>query len=460
MVIYVSPNNPGANRVAQMLKRSQPKLGITQLPPPYGKTPDATGIDIDHDGATIMLLYLNGETPLTTLILYPPYHTPHASLTPPYTPYTPLHLLTHPSPCLHPAAPRCTGKTFLGEAGAKLGKELLAAKRAGFPILMLHENDPAKHGCEFSIFFDGRTPSDLMQEGIYSALALALYPGEFQATSVALAALALGATEAGPWARLNARILDKCNERKGSFDAHQVHIVEAGQGAQALSRRSLASRRRKPAAAEPSTLELPTAPEIAPEIAPEMHGARWLRVGASSWPARQAQRSTPPDDLANLADRSVLLEGKAHWKAESAFYKPAKVQLLAARGHDGAPDADAGAPPWSIIVVNGEAVPYEEVTAVKVDEKILEFMVEHTRKYSSRSERLHRQHLRMHTRSEFCQWRDALRPEMIKPRGGSVTSTSAGHTPKGESAASASAGYHPGAKRASSTLTTPANSVR
>ena len=49
---------------------------------------------------------------------------------------------------------------------------------------MLHENDPAKHGCEFGVFFDGRTPTELMQEGIYTALALALYPGEFQATSI------------------------------------------------------------------------------------------------------------------------------------------------------------------------------------------------------------------------------------------------------------------------------------
>ena len=37
MVIYVSPHNPGAKKAAQMLKRSQPKLGITQLPPTYGK---------------------------------------------------------------------------------------------------------------------------------------------------------------------------------------------------------------------------------------------------------------------------------------------------------------------------------------------------------------------------------------------------------------------------------------
>ena len=259
---------------------------------------------------------------------------------------------------------------------------------------MLHENGPAKHGCELSVFFDGRTPSDLMQEGIYTALALALYPGEFQATSVALAALALGATEVSPWARLNARIIDKCNRRKGGTDAQQVHIVPSGQKS--------------------------------------------------------------PSMPADLADRVVLLKGKAHWRAESAFYKSTKMQLLAAPEHDGAPDADADAPPWSILVVNGKAVRYEEVTAVKVDEGILEFVVEHTRKYSARSERLHRQHLRMYTRSEFRQWRDALRPEMIKPGGGNVASTSAGLTPRGESGASASAGYHPGGKRAAST---PANSV-
>ena len=37
VVVYVSPHNPGAKRVAQMLKRSQPKLGITQLAPIFGK---------------------------------------------------------------------------------------------------------------------------------------------------------------------------------------------------------------------------------------------------------------------------------------------------------------------------------------------------------------------------------------------------------------------------------------
>ena len=310
---------------------------------------------------------------------------------------------------------------------------------------MLHENNPAKHGCEFSVFFDGRTPSDLMQEGIYSALALALYPGEFQATSVALAALALGATEVSPWVHLKARILDKCNKRKGVTDAQQGHTVPSGQTVQVVSSRSRLSCRSKSAAAEPTNTELSTNLEMA--------AATRRTSSLLPW---QAQPSTPPNDLADLADRAVLLEGKAHWRAKSALYKSTKVQLLSAPGHDGAPDADADAPPWSILVVNGKAVRYEEVTAVKVDEGILEFVVEHTRKYSARSERLHRQHLRMYTRSEFRQWRDALRPEMIKPGGGNVASTSAGLTPRGESGASASAGYHPGGKRAAST---PANSV-
>ena len=89
---------------------------------------------------------------------------PHTPSTPSTAPSTPDTFLTHPCPLFDPAAPRCAGETYLGEAGAKLGKEVLAAKKAGFPIIMLHENDPAKHGCEFGVFFDGRTPSELLKE--------------------------------------------------------------------------------------------------------------------------------------------------------------------------------------------------------------------------------------------------------------------------------------------------------
>ena len=132
--------------------------------------------------------------------------------------------------------------------------------------------------------------------------------------------------------------------------------------------------------------------------------------------SRTSHRASGRDSsVAALADRAVLLEAKAHWKAESTFYKQAKVQLLAAPAHEGAPAADleAGAPPWSMIVVSGKAVRCEEVTAVRVDERAHEFVVEHTRR-STRAERLY---LRMGTRSEFLVWRemiDALRPEMIE----------------------------------------------
>ena len=67
-----------------------------------------------------------------------------------------------------------------------------------------------------------------------------------------------------------------------------------------------------------------------------------------------------------------------------------------------------------MIVVNGKGVPCEEVTAVRVDERGLEFVVEHAkRSASSRTERLH---VRMDSRSEFRVWRDALRVETLEAR--------------------------------------------
>jgi len=43
VVIDARPHNPGATKVAQILKRSQPKLGITHLPPSHGKTNEDGG---------------------------------------------------------------------------------------------------------------------------------------------------------------------------------------------------------------------------------------------------------------------------------------------------------------------------------------------------------------------------------------------------------------------------------
>ena len=61
------------------------------------------------------------------------------------------------------------------------------------PIVMLHENDMANGGCEFSRFFS-TTPQDLIVDGLYKALALAYYPGHFRPVSVALVAKKLAPT--------------------------------------------------------------------------------------------------------------------------------------------------------------------------------------------------------------------------------------------------------------------------
>ena len=73
------------------------------------------------------------------------------------------------------------------------------------PIVMCHENDPERGGCEFGRFF-GTTPQDLIDDGLYRALAFAAYPGmEHRAASLALLAKALGAKpqklSGAAWAR-------------------------------------------------------------------------------------------------------------------------------------------------------------------------------------------------------------------------------------------------------------------
>ena len=120
-------------------------------------------------------------------------------------------------------------QTYLHADGERLAEELRRATAAGstIKVVMAHENDQKHGGCDFSIFFDGRTPPDLQQSGIYNvstsatlaanllrlpvfpvasqfqrtilaqALAVALYSGRFWPVSVALVAMEIGAITAG-----------------------------------------------------------------------------------------------------------------------------------------------------------------------------------------------------------------------------------------------------------------------
>jgi len=126
--LYSSSSNPGASMAAEVIVSAIEGLGLSAKPPPE---------------ATHFLLYLAHET-------------------------------------------------WVGEAGERLAEEVRQMMSLSLPIVMLHENDMANGGCEFSRFFE-TTPSHLIHDGLYNALALAYYPGHCRLTSLYLVAKALGA---------------------------------------------------------------------------------------------------------------------------------------------------------------------------------------------------------------------------------------------------------------------------
>ena len=119
-------------------------------------------------------------------------------------------------------------RTWVGKAGELLAAEVRKARAAGLPIVMLHENDRERHGCEFGHFFT-TTPSDLIQDGLYKALALACYPGAHRAVSMALAARALGAVSSGQpsWKPRHAdhATRDPVHARRGSSRLRSLLVV-------------------------------------------------------------------------------------------------------------------------------------------------------------------------------------------------------------------------------------------
>ena len=127
--------------------------------------------------------------------------------------------------------------------------------------------------------------------------------------------------------------------------------------------------------------------------------------------------ATRPDAVGR---KDVLLNGTAHRRADLSWYRPAHVQLLSA------PDGESDSPSWSALVVDGVAVPYNEVVRVRMDESALEFIVEysptaqcpyrvaHTPHSPTGEDESLRQHLRMSTCSEFNLWREALYPKIAR----------------------------------------------
>ena len=88
-------------------------------------------------------------------------------------------------------------QTFTGPAGEALAREVRTARAYKAQIVMIHENDVQRDGCEFEHFFV-TTPQDLIDAGLYTSIALAFHPTPHREVSLALAAKSLGAVKAKP----------------------------------------------------------------------------------------------------------------------------------------------------------------------------------------------------------------------------------------------------------------------
>ena len=92
--------------------------------------------------------------------------------------------------------------------------------------------------------------------------------------------------------------------------------------------------------------------------------------------------------------------------------RPVTVKLLAAPGYGPDTVSVPGVPAWSALVLDGVAVPYDEVVSVRMVESALGLIVEQA---SHGLDDTPVQHLRMYSRAEFNLWREALQPKVVNP---------------------------------------------
>ena len=187
--IYVSPHNPGAREVGRELAAAFGDKGLSLVV----TTPDYLADDAPapanapkRHGATHMLLYLST-------------------------------------------------RTFLGAEGMLLADEVRRAVRHAMPIVMLHENDPAKDGTGFETVFR-TTPEDLIDMGLYRKLAIACYPGVHRQVSLALAAKGFGAEQDSVRAQLRRKVEF---HREADYHATPIARHSRAGAATAGSRRNL-----------------------------------------------------------------------------------------------------------------------------------------------------------------------------------------------------------------------------
>ena len=132
-------------------------------------------------GKRFFMLYLNQETWLGAAGSKLADQVPRLSDVLHRWPAQPLLPLT-----AFPAAPRCTRCMPLHT------EQVRAARAAGIVVVLVHECDPTRGGCEFGAFFS-TTPQELIDDGLYARVAIALHSGQHRTVSLCLLAREVGA---------------------------------------------------------------------------------------------------------------------------------------------------------------------------------------------------------------------------------------------------------------------------
>ena len=182
LVLWCSAANPGAAAIAQELTRSL--ASGSHVVRVVERRPNARLLDAQGESVA-MLLYLNKDT-----------------------------WAAQPSVLEHDVRNTYSFAHGLGAGLVRIGSSLRELARTAsnmrepgsvgsggsaggadkIRVVLVHENDPGKGGCEFGTFF-ATTPQGLIEEGIYKEIAIALHTPPHRSVSLALLAQALGATK-------------------------------------------------------------------------------------------------------------------------------------------------------------------------------------------------------------------------------------------------------------------------
>ena len=227
LTVFASPHNPGAREVLVSLRdglfannQRHAALATSESAHPFDVTTDAppplcelssssSSASAPTDPAMLHVLSTSTDDDTDASTTPPPQRAAQptspagASLPPsppPSPPPPPPLSSSHQAPPAQPArifVLYLNKETFVGGAGRALADEVRRARACGFPLVMLHSTPDNADGCEFAHLFS-TTPLDLIQGGLYKALALACHPvgGPFHAVSCCLLAREMGARRA------------------------------------------------------------------------------------------------------------------------------------------------------------------------------------------------------------------------------------------------------------------------